>query len=435
MFSESVMSGLRARHLDSCASASSRTNAPDRDDEAEVLGQRHELAGVEQAAGGVLPAHERLDPRHHVDPVQDQVGLVVDAQLAMLDRVADLGLELDPLVGPLTRLLVEQLEARTSPVLGSVHRGVRLPDDRVGRHRGVVDQRDADADRRGQRRAVHLDRLAGGLGDAVGDEHHLALGCEPLEQEREFVAAEARHRVHRAQQRAQPFPQGGEHAIAGGVAARVVDLLEVVEVEEQHGERVAGPAGALQGEVQAVQEQGAVGQAGELVVQRLMGEPRLAALALDGPDQRAPELHGLELGHDQAILGALPHRPQRQVLVVVGAEQHDRRVGGRHPHVLEQRQRIGVRGVRVRGVRGVRAGRERGVEQHAATGMVEQGLGGGRVEGGVRDQVDVVPGGAEHPVDQSRRAVVVGQQQGPHRSSVNALALALAQHGAPFNEQ
>ena len=58
-----------------------------------------------------------------------------------------------------------------------------------------------------------------------------------LEQHGELVAAQARGQIVLAQRRPQPLGDGHEQRVAGGVAERVVDALEVVQVEEQHGGR------------------------------------------------------------------------------------------------------------------------------------------------------------------------------------------------------
>ena len=66
-----------------------------------------------------------------------------------------------------------------------------------------------------------------------------------------------------------PMRRLDEHLVAGIVSERVVDALEPVEIAEQHGER-AGAARQVDNRLaEAVHEQGAVGQPGERVVQRL----------------------------------------------------------------------------------------------------------------------------------------------------------------------
>ena len=63
-----------------------------------------------------------------------------------------------------------------------------------------------------------------------------------------------------------------QQLVAGAVAEAVVDLLEPVEVDEQHREHVPGPRGAGQRLVEPVAEQRAVGEVGEAVVERLPRE-------------------------------------------------------------------------------------------------------------------------------------------------------------------
>src|SRR3712207_6921829 len=51
---------------------------------------------------------------------------------------------------------------------------------------------------------------------------------------RELVAAEAGHLVPGPHAAPQPLGDGDQHLVAGGVPARVVDVLEVVERSEEH---------------------------------------------------------------------------------------------------------------------------------------------------------------------------------------------------------
>jgi hypothetical protein len=87
-----------------------------------------------------------------------------------------------------------------------------------------------------------------------------------LQQDRELVAAQARHGVFGAQAGAQPSRHFAQGRVAGGVPERVVDQLEAVEVEEQHGQHALRAAAARDGVGQALGEQEAVGQLGQRVV-------------------------------------------------------------------------------------------------------------------------------------------------------------------------
>ena len=70
--------------------------------------------------------------------------------------------------------------------------------------------------------------------------------------------------------RPEPFRHAQQHAVADGVAERVVDHLEAVEVGEQHGDPSARPLRAGQGLVEPVEDEAAVGQPGQGVVGRLV---------------------------------------------------------------------------------------------------------------------------------------------------------------------
>ena len=78
----------------------------------------------------------------------------------------------------------------------------------------------------------------------------------------------------------QPLADLAEHEVAGRVAERVVDRLEVVEVHEQHRHRAAVARLALERVFDAVLEQRAVREPGDRVVERLVRELLLERLAL-----------------------------------------------------------------------------------------------------------------------------------------------------------
>ena len=82
------------------------------------------------------------------------------------------------------------------------------------------------------------------------------------------------------------------------MAQRVVDLLEAVEIEQEHRDHATFAAGAGQGLAQPVEQQGAVGQAGQRVVQGQAPDPLLGRLAL------GQVLEHRDLGDDLARRGA-----------------------------------------------------------------------------------------------------------------------------------
>ena len=90
----------------------------------------------------------------------------------------------------------------------------------------------------------------------------------------ELVAAHAGDRVGLAHQRAQPIGDHLQELVAGGMAERVVDVLEVVEVEHVGGDHLAA-LGAGERVLEPLVQQDAVGQARQRVVQRHVRDLRL----------------------------------------------------------------------------------------------------------------------------------------------------------------
>ena len=147
----------------------------------------------------------------------------------------------------------------------------------------------------------------------------------------ELVAAEPGDGVALAERLLQPVGDLLQQAVAGVVAERVVDLLEVVEVDQHHG---GGGVRAVAGGdrlLDAVAEQRAVGQPGQRVVQRLvlLGDRRAAA-AVDGEERQQQqqqrgqaELRGEHDDRREAEQQARGRGLEEQVVGEVAAELDD----------------------------------------------------------------------------------------------------------------
>ncbi len=96
----------------------------------------------------------------------------------------------------------------------------------------------------------------------------------------EFVAAEPGQNVGFAQQRFQAGRHFDQQRIAGGMAERIVDLLEAIEVEQQNGERLLQPALPRRGFLDFLNERRAIGEPGQRVMVRQKGDALLGLLAL-----------------------------------------------------------------------------------------------------------------------------------------------------------
>src|SRR3954469_19712271 len=252
--------------------------AAERRDEAGLLGQADELGRADDAVAGTVPADERLDADQAlVGDVEDR--LVVDAELLALDGAAQVALGAQPDERVVAHLLVEELVAPASALLRLVHRGVGLAQHRLGALRPRGD-RDPDARRHEDLAAgLERDRPLPRVGDAPRDGDRLALGRD-LAADDELVAAEARDGVRAADHLLEAGAEGDEQVIAGLVAERVVDRLELVDAEKEDGRERPGALRASEGVLDAVVEERAVRQAGERVVQRLVAHARLAVLAV-----------------------------------------------------------------------------------------------------------------------------------------------------------
>jgi hypothetical protein len=93
-----------------------------------------------------------------------------------------------------------------------------------------------------------------------------------LEQQRKLIPAEPCEGVRGPRDLGEAARDFLEQVIAGAVAEAVVDLLEAIEVDEQHREHLFGSVGAGERLVEAIPKERAVRKVGETVVKCLMRE-------------------------------------------------------------------------------------------------------------------------------------------------------------------
>ncbi len=252
------------------------------------------------------------------------LGLVVELELALREPAPKIGLEQRAALDPALELIAAETAEIAALGLGPIHGAVGLAHQlRPGLAVARI-ERDAEAggdrdllvvDRR--RRRHRVEQLAGDQSGVLG------LG-QVLDQDRELVAAEARHGVGLAQAAAETLGHDRQQAIAGQMPEAIVDRLEAVEVEDHDRDQALVAPGPGERALQTILEQRAVGEPGQLVVLRQVAEPFRLALAgesvADGPletDRIEPVLVE-EIGH------AEHHRLQVE-LERGGARQHDDR--------------------------------------------------------------------------------------------------------------
>ena len=132
--------------------------------------------------------------------------------------------------------------------------------------------RDADAGADLDQVIVDLVALAEMIDDAPGETGGVLVRSDVLLEHHEFVAAEPRHEILRAQHLAQPVGDRAQQLVAAGMTERVVDLLELIEVDEQQCRQLLGIMRNRQKTLDLVAEIDPVGKRGQFVVARQMGD-------------------------------------------------------------------------------------------------------------------------------------------------------------------
>ena len=143
------------------------------------------------------------------------------------------------------------------------------------------------------------------------------------EEDRELVTADAEGAVGAAQGVVQQGAEAAQDAIAVGVAARVVDRLELVDVDEEERQRDVVAQGGRDLPIELLVEGAMVAQPGERVAQRI-GEGRLVAnlelgLRRHQRGERAPHR---QRSHGQGGGGAGGDRDRRVVANDQGEAVH-----------------------------------------------------------------------------------------------------------------
>src|SRR5262245_23766857 len=221
------------------------------------------------------PAAERLDPDNYFAAVVDD-RLVGEGELVLLDRGAEVVFD---------QLAFEQVGVHRGVVdAGAVAALVLRP---VQGHVGVAHdvggagdmlENDCDADRRTDHDGPIVDRIGSAEGgdQPVGDTLQGPMVGGRAGDHRKLVAADTGDQIVAAQRAAEPLRHGPNELVAGRVAERVVDVLEVIEVDIEYGRGGAALAHPRDRLFQPLAEEDPVGQAAQRIVQRQVTQSRFA---------------------------------------------------------------------------------------------------------------------------------------------------------------
>ena len=156
--------------------------------------------------------------------------------------------------------------------LGVVHGHVGVAQQLVDVVAGRGADGDADAAAHHDLFAPDRERRGQALDDPPGDTLRVGLAGQALDQESELVAPHPGSQIGRAQALLQAGGHRRQHAVADLMTDAVVDGLEVVQIDEEHGEH--GAVGtALQRLLCPLHEQAPVGQTRQGVVGGLVLQP------------------------------------------------------------------------------------------------------------------------------------------------------------------
>ena len=210
-----------------------------------------------------------------------RLGEVDDGLVVELELVAPLGLpqlgrecKLDARIA-LWRLV--QAVPVTATVLGGVHGDICVLEQGFGAV--AVGWKEAGADAGGdahvgardrERRLEGVDKFGGNAcrdrRGAGGTAPRLELEVEVGQQNQELITALARNHIGRPHSAAQSQGDCTQKLVARTVAKTVIDELEVVEIEEEHGDTAPGPLGSCDRNLQMLAEHRPVGKTGQRIV-------------------------------------------------------------------------------------------------------------------------------------------------------------------------
>ena len=269
----------------------------DLQDHAVLFGQRYEVLRRHFAEGRVAPADQGFGTDHGVG-VQAGLGLERQAQFVAVQCASQFLLERDAFAGLGGEVTGVAFDAVAAFGFGAVHGRVGVFDQRGDVCAVGGEQAAADAGADEEFVFSGLKRRTEAGQQFVGDADGVAGLQQAGQQDDELITAEPGDGVDVAQVFLEALGDAFEQQVADRVSEAVVDVFEAVQVQKQHGAQASGLFAVQQGGLQAVFEQGAVGQAGEGVVVGLVVQACLSVLEAGDVGE-----HGDEMG-DEVVLVA-----------------------------------------------------------------------------------------------------------------------------------
>ena len=174
---------------------------------------------------------------------------------------------------------IKDASARLPGGLRGIHGGVGVAEHRF-RIAVVGGRRDPETESDRDLAPTHAHRSAQFGEESVGEHFRRVAVFNGFNHHGEFIAAETRDGFAHAHGAGNPTRDDLQQFVPDGVSERVVDPLEPVEIEQDHGHVLMTAPTPFERMMQTIAKEDAIGEAGQLIVKRLLDELRLHALAL-----------------------------------------------------------------------------------------------------------------------------------------------------------
>ena len=240
------------------------------DDQAVGFGNADKTVGPEQAMLRMLPAYQRFQ-FGHVPTAQVEDRLVVHTQPALFkQRQAQLFFQLQGDRRASLQAVIEEIQAVASVVLGLVEGQVGMLEQLFGCAAIVREDTYTNAGGHDHVPSAQVDGVFHPLHDALGQVAGFVAAVQAGDHA-ELVATKTRNQVVAAGSGLDVVGDYLEQLVTGVVAEAVVDALEMVDVEEHHGQAVFAGLSFDQTLGENLVESAAVEQVGQgIIVRRLL---------------------------------------------------------------------------------------------------------------------------------------------------------------------
>ena len=223
----------------------------DGDDQAGLFRERNEAIGRDQPQFVALPADQGFGAD---DPASSDIhlGLISQNKLPAFERAPQLGLQTQFLRGLGVDGVGINLVVISPFLLGVVHRDVRVFQQIVDAVRACCREGDAHTPRQIDFLSRGVQRLRKDLQNFVGDRRHLFGPDGAFDEEGEFVPGQAGDGVDVTQILFETRRHLDQDLVADRMPEIVIDVLEPVEVEEHHRDKMAFAPGVHDRPLQTV---------------------------------------------------------------------------------------------------------------------------------------------------------------------------------------